>query len=92
MTGGDLSVIKLNGQSCSSQGYRMAESQSECEDIATRLGLSDTTAELWSSLDCGNQLYYRCAYASDGLLWTPYCADNTKDSENSGNLCVKSGN
>ena len=93
MTGGDSSGIKLNGQSCSSQGYQMAETQSECESIATYLGLSDTTAELETGSDCDNQTHYRCSYdASYGLYWDATCADNDKDSDNFDNLCLQSGN
>ena len=87
-------MIKLNGQSCSSQGYRMAETQSECEDIATHLGLLETSAEGMEtefSPDCANQSYYRCAYYPNWptLYWYPNCADNEKDQDNSENLCVQ---
>ena len=74
----------------------MAETQSECEDIATRLGLLETSAEdmgTESIPDCSSQSYYRCAYYSNWptLYWNPNCAEglNAKDQDNSENLCVQ---
>ena len=85
-------VIKLSGRSCSSQGYRIAKSQSECNAIATQLGLKDTSAELWSfSQDCYNQRYYRCKFSGNKLYWDPSCDDNGQDIGNANNLCT-SGN
>ena len=85
-------VIKLSGRSCSSQGYRIAKSESECNAIATQMGLKDTSAELLSfSQDCYNQRYYRCRYSRNNLYWYPNCADNGKDIGNANNLCI-SGN
>ena len=85
LTGG----LKLNGQSCSSQGYRMAESQSECEGIAIHLGLSDTSAHVWKDpRDCDGQGYYRCEYASNNLYWNPDCDDNSNSQDQGGNLCT----
>ena len=67
-TGSGLSVVKLNGESCSSRGYRMAENKSECEDIARRLDLpytsaydSDAGCRSIICLNCYNQSYYRCS-------------------------------
>ena len=87
---GDSSVTKLNGQNCSSQGYRMAESQSECEDIARHLGLADISAYNWNPHDCPNQLYYRCGYLSGALYWNPNCGDNSLGGR-AENLCTQSG-
>ena len=87
-----LSVIRLKDESCSSRGYRMAESKSECEDIAQRLGLLDTEASFLDIADCSNQSFYRCAYdSSTKLFWIPNCADNGTYGSNVENLCV-SGN
>ena len=77
------------GQSCSSQGYRMAAGQSECEGIAIHLGLSDTSAHVWSEPgDCDGQGYYRCEYDSTNLYWNPDCADNSNSQDQGGNLCT----
>ena len=87
---GVSSVTKLSGQNCSSQGYRMAESQSECEDIARYLGLADISAHIWGPYDCPNQLYYRCGYLSGALYWNPSCGDNSVGGP-AENLCTQSG-
>ena len=87
-----VSVIKLKDESCSSRGYRMAETKSECEDIAQRLGLLNTEATSLDIADCNNQGFYRCAYDSPTkLFWIPNCADNGTYGTNVENLCV-SGN
>ena len=84
-----VSVIRLKDESCSSRGYRMAESKSECEDIAQRLGLLDTEATFLDIADCNNQSLYRCAYdSSNKLFWIPNCADNRTYGTNAENLCV----
>ena len=91
MITGVSNVIKLNGQSCSSEGYRMAETQSECQDIARRLGLSDTTLQDWGTVhDCYGQGSYRCEYdnLSNDLYWNPHCNDNTESTDNGENLCT----
>ena len=94
MTGG-LGAIKLNGQSCSSEGYRMAVTQSECEDIARRLGLSYASLDAWGDpQDCDDQRYYRCEYYQGDeyyqavLYWNPDCADNTESTDEGDNLCI----
>ena len=87
-----ISVTKLKDESCSSRGYRMAETKSECEDIAQRLGLLNTEATSLDIADCNNQGFYRCAYDSPTkLFWIPNCADNGTYGTNVENLCV-SGN
>ena len=81
--------IKLNGKSCSSQGYLMAVSQSECEGIARQLNLSHTLAKIWKTpSNCGGQTYYRCEYDSTNLYWNPDCTDNSNSQRQGGNLCI----
>ena len=81
------------GKSCSSQGYQMATTQSECENIARRLGLSDTSATTtgWNYHDCWGQIYYRCSYYENELRWLPSCGDNTSPSKRITNLCTANG-
>ena len=66
----------------------MVKSQSECEQIARILGLSDTTAttSVWNTNNCRGQKYYKCSF-SGGLKWNPNCADNSNDERNIKNLC-----
>ena len=94
---GTTKTIKLNGQSCSSKGYRMAETESECKDIARSLGLSKASVNAWNTpKNCDGQGYYRCEYhrisqtGRPNINWNPDCADNTNSTDNGENLC-KSG-
>ena len=67
----------------------MAVTLSECEDIARRLGLSDTSANYWNSpVNCDGQGYYRCEYESTDLYWNPDCNDNTESNVDGENLCI----
>ena len=86
---GTTKTIKLNGQSCSSKGYRMAETESECKDIARSLGLSKASVNAWNTpKNCDGQGYYRCEYDSTNLYWNPDCDDNSHSQEQGGNLCI----
>ena len=89
---GSSTATKLNGQSCSSQGYQMAVSQCECQNIATLLGLSETYAMPWDDSSCNEQKSYRCAFKEDKLYWNADCADNDQDMSDYENLCIRSGN
>ena len=67
----------------------MAITESECEDMARLLGLSDTSAHRWGiPQNCDSQGYYRCRYDSTYLYYNPDCEDNTESTVNVENLCI----
>ena len=73
----------------------MTTTQSECENIARILGLSDTSAVTngWNIQNCRGQKYYRCSYWENKLYWNPSCVDNanTYISQGITNLCTDHG-
>ena len=104
ISGGIIGVKKLTNQTCSSEGYRVAENQTECEDIATRLFKRDRISEDHNNHDCINKTHYRCnyynyrsAYWKHSLTWNPRCGDDRMHKYNDSldepeNLCIQSGN
>ena len=72
-------------------GYRLPETQEQCEGIAKHLKLADTQA-LTHGLDCPVGRNSRCVYDRNQLLWSPKCADGSDINDLSENLCILDGN
>ena len=106
MAGGIVAFTALTNQSCSSEGFRLPETQEECEDIATRLRKSDRVSEKYDNYTCTDKHNYKCSYNSTlashnetGLRWNPRCDDHRVEKALDDpwkdvlqNLCIQSGN